>query len=118
MRTGRWWVLAGTLALVSGGCCGHPGWFQAVHRSMLTVQGYYDPLIKGVGDRDNRWQEAVVAADTTLLLASALQQQWCPDASQAQQLALQAREAQKLAQEAGVKEAGAVPGPFSPKAAD
>jgi len=48
----------------------------------------------------------VVVADTTLLLAGELQSQWCPDPAQTEQLALQTREAQSLAEAAGVKAAG------------
>jgi hypothetical protein len=81
--------------------------FEKVHETMVTVQRFYDPLIQ----QDLGWngivQQAVVAADTTLLLAAELQQQWCPNPDNAKQLELQAQEARKLAQEAGVVEAGA-----------
>ena len=106
MRKIRWlWVAA--LVWLSGGCCGHPGVFQKVHDSMMTVQSFYDPLIQQDWTKMRRCRQAVVAADTTLLLAAELQRQWCPDPDKAQQLELQAQEAKKLAQEAGLVEAGA-----------
>ncbi len=96
------------LALVlAAGCCQNPGLFQKVQRSLETVQSYYSPLLEEQWQNDERMRRAVVAADTTLLLAGELQSQWCPDASQAEQLALQAREAQALARDAGVKAAAA-----------
>jgi hypothetical protein len=101
VSTGRW---LGLLALVciGSGCCSQPGVFWQVEKAMQTVQSFYDPLIREtVGDND-RLQLAVVAADTTLLLAAELQNQWCPDADQARQLELQAQNSQKLAREAGV----------------
>ena len=106
MRENRWLWLA-ALVWLSGGCCGHPGLFQKIHDSMVTVQHFYDPLIKQDFDRREIVQQAMVAADTTLLLASELQQQWCPNPDKAKQLELQTQEAKKLAQEAGVVEAGA-----------
>jgi hypothetical protein len=106
MRGNRWlWVAA--LVWLSSGCCGHPGVFQKIHASMATVQHFYDPLIKQDFDRRGMVQQAMVAADTTLLLASELQQQWCPNPHNTKQLELQTQEARKLAQEAGVAEAGA-----------
>jgi len=81
MRKNRWlWVAA--LVGISGGCCGHPGVFQRIHHSMVTVQHFYDPLIN---------QELVQGGIV----------------QQAKQLELQTQEARKLAQEAGVVEAGA-----------
>ncbi len=108
MRKNRWlWVAA--LAWLSGGCCAHPGLFEKVHETMVTVQRFYDPLIQQDLGQNGIVQQAVVAADTTLLLAAELQQQWCPNPNNAKQLELQAQEAKKLAQEAGVVEAGASP---------
>jgi hypothetical protein len=52
---------------------------------------------------NDKVRRAVVAADTTLLLAGELQTQWCPPGSAVKQVELQAAEAQKLAAEAGVK---------------
>lgn len=96
------------LALVlAAGCCQNPGLFQKVQRSLETVQSYYSPLLGEQWQNDEKLRRAVVAADTTLLLAGELQRQWCPDAAQAEQLALQVREAQALARDAGVKGAGA-----------
>jgi hypothetical protein len=98
------------LALVlTAGCCQNPGLFQKVQRSLETVQSYYTPLLQEEWEKNEKLRRAVVAADTTLLLAGELQRQWCPDAAQAEQLALQAREAQALARDAGVK-AAAGPG--------
>jgi hypothetical protein len=106
MRRGRWlWVAA--LAWLSGGCCAYPGLFEKVHESMVTVQRFYEPLIKQDLDRNEIARQAVVAADTTLLLAAELQEQWCPNPNEAGQLELQACEAKKLAREAGVVEVGA-----------
>jgi hypothetical protein len=114
MRQGKWLWLA-VLIGVGGGCCGHPGLFQKVHDSMVTVQSFYDPLIHQDLGANEIVKTAVVAADTTLLLAATLQQQWCPNPGNTQQLELQTREARKLAQEAGVAEAGAAPGQTSQK---
>jgi hypothetical protein len=106
MRKGIWlWVAA--LAWLSGGCCNNPGLFQKVHDSMALVQSFYDPLIRQDLDRNDTAKQAVVAADTTLLLAGELQEQWCPNPGQANQLELQAQEAKKLAQAAGVAEGSA-----------
>jgi hypothetical protein len=109
MRESRWlWVAV--LVWLGSGCCAHPGLFEKVHASVATVQGFYDPLVQQYLGRNELVQQAVVAADTTLLLAAALQQQWCPSPDNTQQLELQAQEAKKLAQEAGVVEAGTYPG--------
>jgi hypothetical protein len=111
----RWLaVLAGT-ALLSG-CCSHPGVFQKLERSLKTVQSYYDPLLKEDLMND-KMRRAVVAADTTLLLAGELQTQWCPPPEAVKQVELQVEEAQKLAQEAGLREAGAPPSDSLAKAA-
>ncbi len=104
MRKKHWFGLAALLCLVAG-CCSHPEIFQKVQGSLETVQSYYGPLIQEDLGKDERLQRAVVAADTTLLLAGELQRQWCPDQGKAQQLQLQAGEAQKLAQEANVSAA-------------
>jgi hypothetical protein len=90
------------------GCCGQPGVFGKVHDSLAMVQSYYGPLVEQEWGRQDKVRQAVVAADTTLLLAGELQRQWCPDAGQAEQLALQAKEAHRLAQEAGVAAPGVV----------
>jgi len=114
MRKNRWlWVAA--LVWLSGGCCGHVGVFQKIHDSMMTVQAFYDPLIQQDLGQNKTVQQAMVAADTALLLASELQRQWCPDPDKAKQLELQAQEAKKLAQEAGLVEAGASQDQTSPK---
>jgi hypothetical protein len=95
------------LALIGlSGCCSYPGVFNKVHRSMVAVQDFYGPLLQGEWEQNDKVRLAVVAADTTLLLAGELQKQWCPDPGQAQQLELQAQQATKLAQEAGVAAAG------------
>ena len=101
MKRGKWAgvvVLAGLLA----GCCSNPGVFQKLEQSLKTVQGYYEPLLSEdlMNDKVRR---AVVAADTTLLLAAELQAQWCPPETAVKQVELQTEEAQKLAQEAGVQ---------------
>ena len=101
------WLWVAVLVGLSGGCCGHPGVFQTIHDSLVTVQHFYGPLINQDVDRGEIGQQAMVAADTTLLLASELQQRWCPNPDKAEQLELQTREAKKLAKEAGVVEARA-----------
>ena len=100
-----WGVLVLTLLLATG-CCQNPGVFQKVQRSMEMVQGYYSPLLEKDWQNDERLRRAVVAADSTLLLAGELQNQWCPDTSQAEQLELQVKAAQALAQDAGVPATG------------
>jgi hypothetical protein len=84
------------------GCCSHPGVFDKLHQSMVTVQNCYGPLTEGLLGQNDKVHMAVVAADTTLLLAGELKQQWCPDPEQAAQVELQAKQAQSLAQAAGV----------------
>jgi hypothetical protein len=108
MRKKRWcWLLLLWLGLAAG-CCGHPELFQRVQGALDTVQGFYDTLLQQEGWQQNdQLRQVVVAADTTLMLAGELQQQWCPDPNQVQQLELQAGEAQKLAQGAGVPTAAA-----------
>ena len=102
MGKGRWGPLVALICLTAG-CCTNPGVFAKVEGSMKTVQEYYAPLLEAGGwDRQEKVSRALVAADTTLLLAGELQRQWCPDPSKARQLELQVQEAQKLAQEAGV----------------
>ena len=93
--------------LVSG-CCSNPGVFQKLEHSLKTVQGYYEPLV-GEDLMNDKVRRAVVAADTTLLLAAELQAQWCPPVSAVKQVELQTAEAQKLAAEAGVKVAEVQP---------
>lgn len=96
----------GLALILAAGCCQNPGLFQKVQRSLEAVQGYYGPLLAADWQKDENLRRAVVAADTTLLLAGELQNQWCPEASQAEQLELQVKAAQALAQEAGVEGAG------------
>jgi len=91
--------------------------FDRVHESMVTVQRFYEPLLQDLGG-NGAVQQAVVAADTTLLLAATLQQQWCPNPEEAKQLELQAQEAKKLAREAGVVESGASQDQISRKGAE
>lgn len=107
MRKIRWCWLPLLLLWLAAGCCSNPEIFQKVRTSMETVQTFYGPLIQGDLSQNEPLKRAVVAADTTLLLAGELQKQWCPDQSQASQLELQTTEAQKLAQEAGVAAAAA-----------
>lgn len=84
------------------GCCSHPEVFAKARTSLETVQSFYGSLLEGDLSQDAKLQLAVVAADTTLLLAGELQRQWCPEPNKANQLELQTKEAQNLAQEAGV----------------
>jgi hypothetical protein len=113
MKIFRWAVLAVLVSL--SGCCAYPGLFGKVHRSMETVQSFYEPLIQEDLEKNETVRRAVVAADTTLLLAGELQQQWCPDPQETGQLELQAQQAVSLARDAGVQGAGA--SPDAPKAA-
>jgi hypothetical protein len=117
MKKGSWIGVA-ALIWLSGGCCDHPGLFQKVHESMVTVQSFYDPLIRQDLNNNGTAKQAVVAADTTLLLASHLQEQWCPNPDKAAQVELLAQEAKKLAQEAGVTQPEASAGQISMKAAE
>lgn len=104
-------ALAGLLT----GCCSHPGVFQKLEHSLKTVQGYYEPLL-AEDLMNDKVRQAVVAADTTLLLAGELQAQWCPPANAVEQVELQMAEAKKLAEEAGVPTAATQPAP-EPQAA-
>jgi hypothetical protein len=114
MEKGKWgWLVL--LAGLTAGCCSQPGIFQKVNRSMESVQSYYAPLIQDDLNRNDKLRLAVVAADTTLLLAGELQSQWCPDPRKAEHLELQAQEARKMAQEAGVAAAGTSPAGNSEK---
>ncbi|MEW6658165.1 MAG: hypothetical protein AB1424_05870 [Thermodesulfobacteriota bacterium] len=94
------------LSLLAG-CCQQPGLFQKVQQSLGTVQSYYTPLLQEEWQNNDQLRRAVVAADTALMVAGELQRQWCPDPGQTEQLQLQAQEAKALAQEAGLKAAGA-----------
>lgn len=95
-------VLAGMLA---GGCCSNPGVFSRLEESLKTVQTYYDPLLQELGGESvsDKVRQAIVAADTTLLLVAKLQGQWCPAEAAVEQTTLSAATVQKLAEEAGVK---------------
>ncbi len=92
---------------LTAGCCDHPGLFQKVQQSLDTVQSYYTPLLQEEWQQNDQLRRAVVAADTALMVAGELQQQWCPAPNKTEQLQLQTQEAKNLAQEAGVKAAGA-----------
>ncbi len=111
MRKTRWFWLTVLLLGLTGGCCAQPEIFQKVQHSLETVQSYYGPLIQEDLGQNEQLKAAVVAADTTLLLAGELQKQWCPDPAKAKQLELQVGQAQKLALEAGVSAAA---GPKEP----
>jgi len=101
---GSWGGLAMGLVLagLAGGCCNNPGVFGKVDQSLRLAQAYYDPLLKQ-DLKEGRVHQAVVAADTTLLLAGQLQQMWCPSTQAVEQLQIQAQQFQNLVQEAGVK---------------
>jgi hypothetical protein len=99
------WAAALALAGLLAGCCANPGVFNKLEQSLKTVQSYYDPLL-AEDLTNNKVRQAVVAADSTLLLAGELQAQWCPPAEAVKQVELQAKEAQKLAQEAGLQATG------------
>ncbi len=87
------------------GCCPHPGVFDQARQSMHTVQSFYGELLKE-SEWSDQVRQAVVAADTALLLAGELERQWCPDPGHAAQLELQARQAQKLAEAAAPAKKG------------
>lgn len=106
---GRWLAIM-ALAGLAGGCCSNPGVFQKLEHSLRTVQGYYEPLL-GEDLMNDKVRRAVVAADTTLLLAGELQAQWCPPATAVEQVELQTAEATKMAAEAGVQAPAVQPEP-------
>ncbi len=100
---------AAVLAMVlAGGCCSNPGVFSRLEESLKTVQAYYDPLLQELGGESvsDKVRQAIVAADTTLLLVSRLQAQWCPAEAAVEQTALAAATVQRLAEEAGVQASG------------
>ena len=97
----------GLALTLMAGCCQYPGLFQKVQQSLETVQSYYTPLLQEEWQQNEQLRRAVVAADTALMVAGELQRQWCPDLGKTEQLELQVQEARNLAQEAGVKAAGA-----------
>ena len=97
----------GLILTLMAGCCQQPGLFQKVQQSLDTVQSYYTPLLQEEWQQNDQLRRAVVAADTALMVAGELQRQWCPDPGQTEQLQLQTQEARTLAQDAGVKAAGA-----------
>ncbi len=114
MRRCGWIWLAALMGLALG-CCQNPGGVAKAQRSLKTVQSFYGPMLQQEEWRqDDKVRQAVVAADTALLLAGELQRQWCPEPEQAAQLELQVSQAQKLAEDAGVKEAAASPNPQNP----
>ncbi len=103
---GKFLGVMGLILTLMAGCCQQPGLFQKMQQSLETVQSYYGPLLEEQWQKDEKMRRAVVAADTTLMLAGELQRQWCPDPGKTEQLELQVQEARNLAQEAGVKAAG------------
>ena len=112
-RCGWFWLVA--LMGLTLGCCQNPGVFAKAKRSLETVQSFYGPMLQQEGwHQDEKVRQAVVAADTALLLAGELQRQWCPEPGQAAQLELQVSQAQKLAEDAGVKEVVAPANPPNP----
>ncbi len=111
MRKGVWAAIL-ALVLLGGGCCGHPGIFNRVETSLKTVQSFYEPLLNE-DLSDERVHRAVVAADTTLLLAGELQKQWCPSSQGVQQLELQVQETGSLAQQVGLTPTGTIQSPES-----
>jgi hypothetical protein len=98
-------LLLAMLLLV--GCCDKPGNFAKVKAAVGLVNGFYDPLVAQLGlpgsGVDDKIKLGVVAADTALALADAIEKTACPSPAEVEQLALQAEAAQKLADQAGVK---------------
>lgn len=78
-------------AAVLGGCCSNPGVFGKLEQSLLTVQGFYDPLVSELLDDPTNMKVrlAVIAADSALLACGTLQEQWCPDLVDVKQVAIQ-----------------------------
>jgi hypothetical protein len=101
------------LAGLAGGCCSNPGVFQKLEHSMKTVQGYYEPLL-GEDLMNDKVRQALVAADTTLLLAAELQAQWCPPVTAVKQVELQMEAVKELAKEAGIQAPEVQPEPEQP----
>ena len=94
-------VLFGSPAVAGGRLLRPPGDLPKGARLFGDRAKFLRAAVQQDLSQNDSLQRAVVAADTTLLLAGELQQQWCPDPGKAQQLELQTSEAQKLAQEAG-----------------
>ena len=107
MKFFRLTLVSGGLLLLLAGCCDKPGNFGKVQDAVGLVNGFYDPLVAELGapgsEVDNKVKLAVVAADTALGLADAIEKANCPSAGQVEQLELQAKSAQELADQAGVK---------------
>lgn len=100
-------LLMAVVMLLLAGCCDKPGNFGKVKAAVGLVNGFYDPLVAELGspgsEVDNKVKLAVVAADTALGLADAIEKANCPSAGQVEQLELQSEAAQELADQAGVK---------------
>jgi hypothetical protein len=100
-------LLMAAIMVLLAGCCDQPGNFGKVKGAVGLVNGFYDPLVAQLGspgsDVDGKVKLAVVAADTALGLADAIEKANCPSAGQVEQLNLQAQAAQELAGQAGVK---------------
>jgi hypothetical protein len=88
-------------AMCLTGCCANPGVFGQVKQTVNLVQSFYDPLLAEFAVLPQEYRAAMVAADTTLALAAALQAQWCPDPKDVEQMRLQAALAAKLADKQG-----------------
>lgn len=100
-------LLSLVVMLLAAGCCDKPGNFGKVKAAVGLVNGFYDPLVAELGSPgsqvDDKVKLAVVAADTALGLADAIEKAKCASAGQVEQLDLQAQAAQKLADQAGIK---------------
>jgi len=107
MKSKRVLVLLILAGLLAAGCCDKPGNFAKVQGAVGLVNAFYDPLVAQLGSPgsqvDANVRLAVVAADTVLGLADAIEKQKCASVMQIDQLELQAQAAQELADQAGVK---------------
>jgi hypothetical protein len=72
---------------------------------MEMTQSYYHTLVGHlvIDPFSPELKAAAIAADSALSLASVIHKSWCPKVEEAQQALLQAQEAKKKADRAGVK---------------
>jgi hypothetical protein len=100
----KWAIPVLAAALLLAGCCNNPGGLATARGVISAVQTFYDPLL-GIylDDRTNEMAAlAMVSADTALSLAGAIQAGYCASQAEAEQLKLQAAQADRLAAAAGV----------------
>lgn len=90
--------------LILAGCTCDPSRIAKVQNSLLVTQAYYDVLVSQLQAKPNdaKIRAAVIAADTALALAGALQAQNCPPAGDTQLAASAAAKAKTEAMGVGV----------------